>query len=214
MSYQIDMSPQRSPEWFTARLGRLTGSVAGDMLATVKNGEAAARRNLRIKLVLERLTGQSQERGFVSPAMQHGIDTEAEAKAAYEAITGELVENTGFVYYDHLMAGCSLDGCVMDGPVIVAIQEFKCPQPATHLGYLRTGIIPPDYLAQITHNLWVTGAKYCDWMSYCPSFPEPLRAKRVRVEWDGPTIEAYGLKAVAFLEEVDRELDELKRMVA
>jgi hypothetical protein len=214
MGYRIDMSPQRSPEWFAARLGRLTGSVAADMLATVKNGEAAARRNLRIKLVLERLTGQSQERGFISPAMQHGIDTEAEAKAAYEAITGELVENTGFVYYESSMAGCSLDGCVMDGPEIVAIQEFKCPQPATHLGYLRTGIIPPDYLAQITHNLWVTGAKWCDWMSYCPSFPEPLRAKRVRVEWDGPTIEAYGEKAVAFLDEVDRELDELKRMVA
>jgi len=34
---------QRVPEWYAARLGKLTGSVAGDMLARIKTGEAAAR---------------------------------------------------------------------------------------------------------------------------------------------------------------------------
>ena len=48
---------QRSPEWFAARCGRVTSTAAADMLATIKSGEAAARRDLRTRLVCERLTG-------------------------------------------------------------------------------------------------------------------------------------------------------------
>jgi hypothetical protein len=88
---------QRTPEWYAARVGRLTGSVAGDMLAKIKSGEAAGRRNLRLRLVLERLTGKPQESGFVSQAMQDGIDREALAFAAYEALTGEMVQRSGFL---------------------------------------------------------------------------------------------------------------------
>ena len=52
---------QRSDAWLTARLGKLNASRAGDMLATLKNGsEAASRRDLRVQLCLERLTGQSR----------------------------------------------------------------------------------------------------------------------------------------------------------
>ena len=42
--FTIIDAEQRSELWFTARLGRLTGSRAADMLATIKSGEAAARR--------------------------------------------------------------------------------------------------------------------------------------------------------------------------
>ena len=44
MRFAIINADQRSPEWFRARSGRLTGSRAADMLATIKTGEAAARR--------------------------------------------------------------------------------------------------------------------------------------------------------------------------
>ena len=47
---------QRSEAWHLARLGRLTGSRAADMLARIKTGEAAARRDLRTQLVCERVT--------------------------------------------------------------------------------------------------------------------------------------------------------------
>ena len=61
MSFSIVNAPQRSPEWFAARAGRLTGSMAGDMLATIKSGEAAARRDYRLQLALERLTGNIEQ---------------------------------------------------------------------------------------------------------------------------------------------------------
>ena len=57
-NFAIVAASQRSEPWFQARLGRLTGSRASDMLASIHKGEAAARRDLRSQLVLERLTGQ------------------------------------------------------------------------------------------------------------------------------------------------------------
>jgi predicted phage-related endonuclease len=214
MPYTILTCEQRSQEWHEARRGRLTASVAGEMLATIKTGEAAARRNLRIRLVLERLTGKVQERGFVSQSMQDGIDREAEARAYYEMLTGDAVENTGFIRHDDWMVGCSLDGCVFEDGRIVKILELKSPEPSAHLSYLRTGQIGKDYEAQVLHSLWLTGAESCDWMSYQPEFPEHLRAKRITITRNEAAIADYEAKALAFLAEVERECEELRRMAA
>lgn len=201
--------PQRSPEWFRARLGRLTGSVAKDMMATIKTGEAAARRDLRLKLVCERLTGTVQEDGYVSPAMQRGLDCEHLAFAAYEAQTGNVVERSGFLAHTEHMMGCSLDGHIGDFEGIV---EVKCPVSATHLRYLRSGTVPAEHLAQITHNLFVTGAEYCDFVSWDDRFPAQLQTFIARVNRADVDMAAYDIKARAFLAEVDRELEAIKTM--
>lgn len=203
-------APQRSEAWTMARLGRLTGSRASDMLATRKDGkEAAGRTNLRVQLVLERVTGQPQERHFQSAAMQYGSEMEPEAYAAYEALTGTMLKRTGFLSHSGLMVGCSLDGHTGDFEGLI---EIKCPIPATHLDYVRTGVIPGEYLKQITHALWVSGAEWCDWMSYERTFPEHLRAKLVRVRREDVDIEAYKKQAMAFLAEVDREVEAVHTM--
>src|SRR5262245_11789428 len=119
---KILCSDQRSEAWHQARVGRLTGSRAGDMLARIKSGEAAARRNLRVQLVLERLTNTSQESGYVSADMQYGIDREPDAFAAYEAETGAVVEPCGFFAHETLLAGGSPDGMI-DG--LTGILELK-----------------------------------------------------------------------------------------
>jgi hypothetical protein len=105
---------QRTPEWFALRLGRLTASDAKDMLATIKSGEAAARRDLRMRLVCERLTGQAvEDTTFQNADMQRGIDLEPEARRAYEARTGQLVDTrVGFMSRDDCAAGCSPDGVI------------------------------------------------------------------------------------------------------
>lgn len=198
--------PQRSPEWFALRAGRLTGSVAGDMLATIKTGEAAARRNLRLRLVLERLTGRPQETDFISPAMQAGIDREAAAFAAFEALTGEMAIRTGFLAHSEYMAGCSLDGHMGDFEALLSI---KCRQPAAHLEFLRHGKIPADALAQIRHELWMTGALEHHYFSYNPDFPERLQSHLVIVKRAEMDIPEYEAKALAFLAEVQTECDAL-----
>ncbi len=109
-AFSVVDAEQRSPEWFLARLGRLTGSRAADMLATIKTGEAAARRDLRIQLVCERLTQTLQEDAFVNAAMQRGIELEPAAFRAYEALTGDLAQRTGFLAHDTLAIGCWVSG--------------------------------------------------------------------------------------------------------
>lgn len=205
--------PQRSAEWFKLRLGRVTGSVAADILATIKSGgEAAGRRNLRVRLVLERLTGRSQESGFLSAAMQQGIEREPDAYALYEALTGRLLTSSGFIQHETLMAGCSLDGFVPRGEAIEGIIEIKAPIPATHLDYVKSGTVPGEYYKQILHGLFITGAQWADFVSFNPDFPEPLQVRLVRVNRDEAAIEDYEKKLRAFLSEVDRELEAIATM--
>lgn len=207
MSFRIVEAGQRSAEWFAARAGRLTGSCAKDMLAKVQSGEAAARRDLRTRLVVERLTGEPQEESaFVNAAMQRGIDKEPEAFAAYEAETGLVVRRTGFLAHTELMVGCSLDGDVDN---FAGIIELKCPKSATHLGYLRAGGLPSPHRPQVLHNLWATGAQWCDFASYDDRFPPHLRLFRVRVERNEQDIAEYAAAATAFLAEVEREYQSL-----
>lgn len=210
MSFTVMECDQRSPEWVAARLGRLTSSRAADMLATISKGEAAGRRNLRVQLVLERITGRCHEREFENQAIRDGIDREADALALYELLTGNLVSRAGFAALDGVMAGMSPDGVVGDWTGIV---EAKAPIPATHLDYVRTGVVPGPYLKQITHGLWVTGAQWCDWLSYNPDFPEPLQAKVVRVERSSVDIDEYAKKAMAFLAEVETEVRAVATLV-
>lgn len=202
---------QRTPEWHALRCGRLCGSKASDMLATIKSGEAAARRNLRVQLTLERITGRTQERStFVSQAMQDGIAREVDAVALYDATTGLCARSTGFIAVNEVLAGCSPDGIIGD---FDGLLEVKSPIAATHLEFLKTGAIPKDYMDQITHNLWVTGAQWCDYLSYQPDFPEALRTRLVRVPRAALDIAAYELAALKFLAEVDFEVVDFGRLL-
>jgi putative phage-type endonuclease len=202
---------QRSPEWSAARCGRLTASRAADMLSKTAKGEwAAGRKILRTQLLLERVTGKSQDSGgYQSQAMKDGADREPDSLLMYEAITGTIITRTGFISHDVLMVGASLDGMISDFEGLV---EAKCPIPATHLEYLKSGKVPGEYLKQIRHQLWVTGAQWCDFMSFCPSFPEHLQVKLVRVYRDETDIAEYAREVRTFLAEVDQEVSALLSM--
>ena len=204
---------QRTPEWFAARLGRLTGSVAGDMLANGKgNAEAVSRRNLRVQLALERVTGRPVGGPvFVTQAMQDGIDREAEARAEFEAATGELVYQTGFLQHVDHLAGASLDGHMGDFDMLVSI---KCRQPAAHLEFLKSKAIPADALAQIQHELWLTGARRHFYVNFNPDFPPALRLSWVELDAAKLDIEAYEASALAFLSEVAKEAEAIAALSA
>lgn len=209
--FSIHNAPQGTPEWLAARAGRLTGSRAGDMLATIKSGEAAARRDYRVQLVTERLTGSPQEEGFVSADMRWGIEQEPFARMAYEAHTGIIVRETGFLVMNDHMAGCSLDG---DIEAFTGIVEFKCPKSATHVGYLQDDKLPAKYLPQVTHNLWVTGAQWCDFVSFDPRLPGQLQLFIKRIHAADVDLTAYEKAALAFLSEVESLEQSLRRRAA
>jgi putative phage-type endonuclease len=202
---------QRSPEWFQLRAGKLTASRAADMMATLKSSkEAAARRDLRLQLVCERLTQRSAERDYQNEDMLRGIELEPVALALTELRLDRLIQPVGFIEHDVLLAGCSPDGIVGDFEGLV---EIKCPKSATHLSYLRAGVVPPDYLFQIVHQLWITGAQWCEFVSYDDRFPEPLQMFHVKHLRDDAEIDAYELLVRQFLREVDAEVETLYGLV-
>lgn len=204
-------APQRSEAWFQARLGRVTGSVAAHILSTMKKGgEPTGRRDLRIKLALERLNGRAQLDDYTNAAMQWGIEQEPAAFAAYQALTGDFAERTGFLAHTELLAGCSLDGHIGD---FDGILEIKCPfKAAVHFENLRDGVVPSEYMPQVIHNLFISGAQWCDFLSFDPRFDSERQAMLVRVPRASVDLVAYELALRTFLGEVDRELDAVKQV--
>lgn len=196
---------QNTPEWFAARAGLLTGSKADCITAKPRSGdgEATTRRDYRIQLALERVTGRSlDEGGFQSWEMRWGKENEPLARYAYEARTGLMTEEFGFARHLVLPAGCSLDGWVEDDPEGPGFIEIKCPKSATHLEYLERARIPPEYLAQLTHNFWITEAAWCDFVSFDPRMPGKARTVVVRVYRHEVNVTAHQSAAVKFLAEV------------
>jgi hypothetical protein len=193
---------QRSDAWRDARLGRLTASRAHDILARPRRfaEESAARRAYRRQLVCERLAGVPFERPFVSRAMVRGREKEGAARAAYAARTGQVVHTSGFVAHDALRAGCSLDGHVDD---FAGVLEIKAPNTVTHLRYLATRRVPRRYRSQITHHLWMTGAAWCDFVSFDDRVPARLQLLVVRVHRADVDIAGYDQAARQFLRDVD-----------
>lgn len=202
---------QRSDEWRRLRAGRLTASVAADMMATRKDKlEAAPRRDLRLQLACEILTGQPQEDNFVSRDMTRGIETEPDAFAAYELETLSVVQRVGFITHNELPIGCSPDGIIGDFEGGV---ELKCPRAATHIEYLKARCVPREYQWQIAHNLLVTDLAFWDFASYNAQLPEPIRLLVVRTNREDVDLKAYRLAVSLFLSEVEKEVAAVRALM-
>ena len=198
--------PQRSEEWFRVRCGKLTASDAGDMLAKGKGGEAVTRRDLRARLVAERLTGAPQGGVYVNEAMQRGIEAEPRAIAAYEARRGVLVDAVGFLGHDAWPTGCSPDGLVGED----ALVEIKCGKTATHIRYLRDPqVLVADYRAQLTHALWISGRDHIDIVSFDDRLPDRLALVMAELRRDEIDLAAHEAAVRTFLDEIDRDVASL-----
>jgi hypothetical protein len=208
--YDIIDCAQRTPEWYAARAGRATASRAAAVLAKIKSGEAATRRDYKLQLATERLTGTPQENGFISAEMQRGIDLEPAARDAYEIQTGEIVQSVGFLSMVEHLAGCSPDGRI-DGGLV----SFKCPKSTTHVEYLKCNRVPPEYVPQVTHELWVAeDAEHYDFVSYDDRLPAGLQLLVVRAyrsEFKNE-LAAYEVELLKFLGEVEQEVEALKKL--
>jgi hypothetical protein len=217
MKYVFDPSEQGTDGWRQARAGRVTGSMAACVTAKDRSGkgEGTTRRNYRVQLVAERLSGEPCEEGFMSKAMQDGKENEPDAILAYEAETGNLVESAGFAYWPDLPVGCSPDGlveCPKDGRGFI---EAKCPTPAIHIEYLTEARLPPKYVPQTTHNgLVLDDYNFVDFISFCPRLPEKLRLFVVRVYRTEFALKEYEPALMRFLEETAALEAQLRKRAA
>lgn len=200
--------PQGTEEWKAARAGRVTASRMADVLAKIKTGEASARRDYRAQIVAEVLTCQPQDSGFINAEMQWGIEQEPMARAAYEVSTGAFVDQVGFVLHPGIeRSGASPDGLVGDAGVL----EIKAPKTATHLQYLMDGTLPAKYEPQVMWQLACTGRQWAEFVSYDPRLPAKLQLFRVLVERNETRIKELEREVIAFLFDVDKMLESVRR---
>ena len=199
------MIEQGSESWHQLRLGKVTASRVSDVMAKIKTGESASRKNYRAELVVQRLTGMPSE-SFTNAAMEWGTATEPMARIAYEIAKEVLVEQVGFIEHPTIaMFGCSPDGLAHDGMI-----EIKCPNSATHIEYLTDNKAPAKYINQMQCQMAVTGRKWCDFVSFDPRLPEDLQLFVVRVERDQKYIDSMEVEVVEFLTEVEGMVNQLK----
>lgn len=202
------MIQQGTPEWFAARLGRVTASRVADIIAKTKTGYSTSRENYLVELALERLTGNRQE-GFTSASMEWGTETEPLARAAYEAHTGEIVEEVGLILHPTIDdAGASPDGLVGSNGLL----ELKCPNSTTHIQTLRTKKPAAKYITQMMWQMACTGRQWCDFVSFDPRMPEGLRFFVTRVDRDDKMIAELESEVSRFLVEVSEMVNELMEM--
>lgn len=200
------MVEQGTDEWRRQRAGKVTSSRVYDILPG-KSGYKAARKNYMAELVIERLTGEPQDNGFTSAAMQWGIDTEPLARSDYEAINGVMVEETGFTEHPDILGfGGSPDGLVGDDGIL----EIKCPNSATHIDTIQSGKIKDQYFYQLSANIMVTGRKWGDFYSFDPRFPDNLCRFQERFYLSESTEVYIRQEVTKFLDELETAVKELE----
>lgn len=172
------MIEQRTDAWLSERSGKVTASM---IYAVMMKPTTAGYRDYQAQLIAERLTGVPQGGDFTNAAMQHGIDTEPQARAMYELESGNDVTEIGFVSHPSLeWAGASPDGLIRDDGLV----EIKCPKTATHLATLSGAPIDRKYLLQMHWQMICCERDWCDFVSFDPRLPVEMQMHIQRVERD------------------------------
>ena len=151
---------QRTPEWFKAREGRVTGSSVGAILSL---SPFMAPDDVMRRMVREYHGADSEFKG--NAATQWGTMNEPGACAEYEMETGNTVELCGFYTYEHWL-GASPDGLIGSNGLV----EFKCPYSMRKgEGRFKTAKEQMHYYAQMQIQLFITDRDYCDFYQWSPS---------------------------------------------
>lgn len=158
---QVINVEQGSEEWLKARLGVPTASCYAKLITTQGKRSTQAESYIN-ELIGQRITGEIPET-FKSEAMERGNELEPQARAYYELMTDNDVEEVGLILND-IGAGCSPDGLIGEHGGL----EIKCPKLSTHIGYLRNGKLPTAYIQQVQGCMYITGRKWWDFMSFHP----------------------------------------------
>lgn len=185
---------QGSEEWKAARLGIPTASNFDKIITnkTAKLSDSSSK--YAYALVAEALLGVEAD-GASGGFLARGKDVEREARLFYEMAKNVDVKEIGFVLRDDRRVGCSPDGFVGDDGII----EIKCPSAAVHIGYL-VGDAGIGYQAQVQGQLWLTGRKWVDTISYHGLMPSTI----LRVARDEEYIEKLASAVNEFLLFVDK----------
>lgn len=198
---------QGSPEWFAARLGKVTASRISDVIAKTKAGYGAGRANYMTELLLERLTGCKAE-SYTNAAMLWGTDNEPLARRCYEFMYDVDVEQVGIIDHPTIsMSAASPDGLVGSDGML----EIKCPTSTTHIELLQGKKVPEKYKPQMAWQMACAGRKWCDFVSYDPRMPAHLQLFCVRYYRESALIIDLEREVQEFLVDLNVRVEQLAK---
>lgn len=157
---------QNSDTWFALRLGKVTASKFGLIMANEGKAFGEPAKRYALQLALERVTGKKSEYSFRNDDMERGHEQEPVARMLYETEHFVEVSNGGF--FDCGEYGDSPDGLVKQAGII----EIKSVIAPTHYDTLQRRNFDPVYRWQLVGHLDCTGRDWVDFVSYCAEFPE------------------------------------------
>ena len=158
---------QRSDEWKTRRLGRVTASNAYKIISPDGKPSKQSRKYM-YGLVYEKLVGESAERDVsYLKAVQEGIEREPDARRQFQVLTDYQVEQIGLVTSDDGKMACSPDGILIGRNEAL---EIKCPQGDTQISYLLDGL-EDNYRPQVQMQLYLGKWDCVHFFSWHPNTP-------------------------------------------
>lgn len=185
---------QNSPEWFEARRGIPTASEFATVLAKGRSGgESVTRRKYMLTLAGQILTGELAPSWEGNEHTRRGHAMEDEARKLYAFRHDVDPQRVGFMRRGR--AGASPDSTVdLDG-----LAEIKSKLPHLQIEVLEQNRLPPEHVAQVQGQLWVSGRDWCDFISYWPKLPLFC----IRVERDETYIKTLAQAVADFNGELD-----------
>jgi len=197
---------QGSYQWIENRLGKCTASRVYDIMPGKRGAYRASRKAYMLELLAERITGRELD-NYVSKAMEWGIAQEGEARSVYEALSGNLVTEVGFIEHPTIEGlGGSADGLIGDNGSI----EIKNPNTTTHLELIATGDINSKYMYQMQTVMMCCNREYCDYIDYDSRCPEFAQYFTRRINADAQMQLEIETEAVRFLAELDKLEDAIR----
>ena len=188
----VHTSPQGSEQWLADRRGCITGSRFKDCRDKLKSGAPSkACFGYAMDVARERMGG-SVVPIFQSVHMRIGSEQEPFARMHYERLTGEIVDEAGFITTDDRLFGVSVDGLIGDDGI------WECKTMVSS-ATLFTAVIDGDiseYLDQCEGEMWLLGRKWVDLHLHVADLPH--LSKVIRIERDDDRINALEADLLAF----------------
>lgn len=176
IAYHFNIN-QGTPEWHDLRRGVLTSTAIKTLITpTLKLADNDKTRAHVYEVAAQRITGKTED-NYMSFDMMRGHTEEILARELYAKHYASVVE-CGFITNDKLgfMVGYSPDGLVGEDGII----EIKSAKAKIQVQRIQENCFPLEHYAQVQTGLWVTGRKWCDFISYSNG----MKMMAVRVEAD------------------------------
>lgn len=203
---------QGSEEWLAVRRGCITGSrfkdarerladkpektdkKTGEVTPAQRGAPSAKQLAYAMDTARERCGGTVPAK-FQNAAMKTGQVQEPEARMAYEALTGNLVQEVGFFTTDDGLFGLSPDGLI-DADGVLEVKTMVSSET------LFTAVADGDlsaYLDQCNGYLWLLGRQWVDIVLWAPDMAHlGLQMTIHRITRDETAIEALEADLMKF----------------